>query len=179
MTEAPAETTGGFDPSLDGTINGGVPGSPGDEREEYVTVDGGGSGGGGPGDDTAEDNVGDAGAGESGGAGGGGSGVGGGGQGVDEGGPPPGPANALDPGVGFSIIPPGLSESLDPFAGGGPVETPPLGPVYDPPPDNSTATRSTRSRPCNRSRGPRCRCRWRRRRTRAASLREVSRTSYP
>ena len=131
VTDAPVETTGGFDPSLGGLIGDGTEG---EEREEYVTVDGGGSGGGSLNDDTAEDNVGDTGAGGSGGAGGGG--VGGGGQGVDEGGPPPGPVSAPDPGVGFSIIPPGLAESLDPFAGGGPAQTPPLGPVYDPPPDD-------------------------------------------
>ena len=137
VTEAPAQTTGGFDPSLDGTINGGVPGSPGDEREEYVTVDGGGSGGGGPGDDTAEDNVGDAGAGESGGAGGGGSG-GDGAEGDGGGGstiPGLGTVPAA-PGIGFSVMPPGFGNEWDPIAGSEPAAAQQLGPVYDLPPDN-------------------------------------------
>ena len=67
VTAAPAETTGGFDPSLGGLIPGGAPGAPGEERDELVTVDGGGSGGGGAtggggglNDDTTEDDVGDA-----------------------------------------------------------------------------------------------------------------------
>ena len=68
VTEAPAETTGGFDASLGGAIDGGAPGAPGGARDEYVSADGGGSGGagttgggGGLNDDTAEDNVGDGG----------------------------------------------------------------------------------------------------------------------
>lgn len=127
----PAVDDDGFDTTLDGTLDE-VP----ETREEYVTTDGGGQGpdAGAPVQDdpdeggepprvagtgnTAEEDA--AGGDEDSGDAGGGSTI-------------PGLGSVPTPMAGISILPPGLVDSLDPFAGGGLAEMPPLGPVTEPP----------------------------------------------
>ena len=136
VTAAPVQTTGGFDPSLGGLIGGGTAG---EEREEYVTVDGGGAGGGGPGDDTTEDNVGD------------GAPVGS-GSGGTTGGFDPTLGGTLDAGLSEAeeaeggrteyvtldggVSGPGAGVVAVSGGANGGDDAEPLGPVYDPPPDN-------------------------------------------
>ena len=134
--KAPETTPGGFDPSLGGLIDGGAPGAPGGEREEYVTVDvGGGTGGAGLNDDVGEDNAGEGGLG----AGGGGAGGGPVGGDEDEGGER---TEYVTLGGGAPPIPGVSGSGAEPAGdvGGeqdeGEVVSGPLGPVFDPPPDN-------------------------------------------